>query len=168
MEGLSVPLCVFIYFCPRRNLLNMAVYSFTLLSFLCGTYSIHHSTWFLPELDVLCLQDRTNLAAVALKAGGEQHSSRAGYFVCPGAHEGWHLFLSLRILLAKLTAFFRPWLGHPDIQWETFFFLPFWIVSVSFLLTLLLLMFLFGESFSFFFFSEAMRQRKHLAGAKCS
>lgn len=168
MEGLSVPLCVFIYFCPRRNLLNMAVYSFTLLSFLCGTYWIHHSTWFLPELDVLCLQDRTNLAAVALKAGGEQHSSRAGYFVCPGAREGWHLFLSLRILLAKLTAFFRPWLGHPDIQWETFFFSSLLdckrILSPNTSVAHVLI----WRKLFFFFFSEAMRQRKHLAGAKCS
>lgn len=53
----------------------------------------------------------------------------------------------------------QSWLLSFGLDWDIqtssgkhFFFLPFWIVSVSFLLTLLLLMFLFGESFSFFFF----------------
>lgn len=55
----------------------MAVFSFTLLSSLCGTSRLHLGTWFFPELDVLCLQGRTNLAAVALEAKVEQNSSRA-------------------------------------------------------------------------------------------
>lgn len=139
-------MCVSIYFYPRRKLLNIAVFS--LLSSLCRTSRIHLGTWFFPELDVLCLQGRTNLAVVALEAEGEQNSSKARYFIRPGAPEGCHLFLLLRILLAKLTAFFWPWLGHLDSGKS--FFLFFWIISVSFLLTLLLFMFLFGESFSFF------------------
>jgi len=84
------------------------MFPFTLLSSLCRTSRIHLSTWFFPELDVLCLQGRTNLAAVALEAEGEQNSSKAGYFAHPGAPEGCHLFLFPRILLAKLTAFFWP------------------------------------------------------------
>ena len=94
-----------------------------LLSSLCGTSRIYLGTWFFPELDMLCLQGRTNLAAVALEAEGEQNSSKAGYFVCPGAPEGCHLFLLLRILLAKLTAFFWPWLGHLDSGKSFFSFL---------------------------------------------
>lgn len=121
-EGFSVPVCVSIYFYPRRKLLNIAMFSFTLLSSLCKTSRIHLSTWFFPEFDVLCLQGRTNLAAVALEAEGEQNSSKAGYFVHPGAPEGCHLFLLLRILLAKLTAFFWPWLGHLD-SGKSYFFL---------------------------------------------
>lgn len=175
IEGFSVPLCVSIYFYPRRKLLNIAVFSFTLLSSLCGTCRIHLSTWFFPELDVFCLRGRTNLAAAALEAEGVQNSSKAGYFMCPGAPEGCHLFLLLRILLAKLTAFFWLWLRHLDSgkSFVFFFFFFLWILSVSFLLTLLLLMFLFGETFSiflffFFFFPEAVRQRKLLAREKCS
>lgn len=48
------------------------------------------------------------MAAVALEAEEEQNSRKAGYFVHPGAPEGCHLFLLLRIVLAKLTAFFWP------------------------------------------------------------
>lgn len=100
------------------------MFSFTLLSSLCKTSRIHLSTWFFPEFDVLCLQGRTNLAAVTLEAEREQNSSKAGYFVHPGAPEGCHLFLLLRILLAKLTAFFWPWLGHLD-SGKSFIFFPF-------------------------------------------
>lgn len=110
-EGVSVPACTPSYFYPRRKLLNIAVFSFTLLSSFCETSRIHLSTWFFPEPDVFCLQGRTNLAAVALEAEREQNSSKAGCLVCPGAPEGCHLFLLLRILLANLTAFFWPWLG---------------------------------------------------------
>lgn len=139
-----------VYFYPRRKLFNIAVFSFTLSSSSCETSRIHLGTWFFPELDVFCLQGRTNLAAVALEAEGEQNSSRARYFVRPGALEGCHLFLLLRILLASLATFFWPWLGQ--LESGKGFFIFFWIITVSFLLRLLLLMFLFGESLFFFFF----------------
>lgn len=53
--------------------------------------------------------------------------------------------------LLALTETFRHPVGKN-------FFLPFWIVSVSFLLTLLLLVFLFGESFSFFFWGYETKE----------
>lgn len=90
-----------------------AVFSFPLLSSCCGISRIHPSTWIFPEPDVFCLQDRTNLAAVSLEAE-QEHS---WILTVPGAPEGCHLFLCLRILLAGLAAFF--WTSR---QWEKWLF----------------------------------------------
>lgn len=128
-----------------------AVFSFPLLSSCCGISRIHPSTWIFPEPDVFCLQDRTNLAAVWLEAE-QEHS---WILTPPGAPEGCHLFLYLRILLAGLAAF--SWTSRQREKWLFPFFFRIISPHTSVAPVVIRRKLLF---FPVFFFHEPVRQRK--------